>query len=55
MWRSGYALTRMQERIKDDRVKTLLLELQAASTNKNHVRLIGLAARWVELLSRKEE
>jgi hypothetical protein len=55
MWRSGYALTRMRDRVKEARVREIVLELQKASTDKNHVRYIGLAARWAELLSKKED
>jgi CRISPR-associated protein Csm1 len=55
MWRSGYYLTRMSDRVKEKDAKAIVLRLQRASIDKNHVRLIGLASRWAELLSRKEE
>jgi hypothetical protein len=43
----------MNDRIKEERIKAIVLNLQKASTHKNHVRSIGLAARWAELLTKK--
>lgn len=55
MWMQVYCLTRMAQRTEDDKVKARLMELQKQIMQLATVRYSGLAARWAEYLTRKEE
>jgi hypothetical protein len=57
MWRLEYALSRMQRRLQHSspKIAGIIKDLQAASLQPGQIRLLGLAARWVEFLMRKEK
>ncbi len=55
MWREAYALTRMASRIEDKNTKSLVLNMQVGTLSPLYIRHVGLAARWAELLTRKEK
>jgi len=54
MWRQAYALSRMAARAKEEKVKEAVLALQTEAISPEEIRYVGLAARWAELLTRKE-
>jgi CRISPR-associated protein Csm1 len=56
MWRAAYALTRLNERVSGQypEAKEAIRQLQIAATTYPSIRYVALAARWVELLSRKD-
>jgi CRISPR-associated protein Csm1 len=57
MWRLSYALSRMagQVRHRDETAAKIIQDIQASCLEPAQIRLIALAARWVDLLTRKGE
>lgn len=55
MWRAVYSLTRLAYRVKDKAVRSEILSLQNAASSPDQITLLALAARWVDLYTRKEK
>jgi CRISPR-associated protein Csm1 len=56
IWHEAYSLRRMANSLqKEPKIKEEIEGLQVASTNPIYIRHLALAARWVDLITRKEE
>ena len=54
MWRAVYSLTRLAYRVKEE-AHSEILRLQDAASSPHQITLLALAARWVDLSTRKEK
>jgi CRISPR-associated protein Csm1 len=57
MWRGAYYLRRMEQQAKEEEVKTALRDIREALRENQfrYIEILGPAARWAELLTRKEQ
>lgn len=54
MWRQAYALSRLASRVEEPKVASAIRSLQVDVLSPEEIRYMGMAARWAELLTRKE-